>query len=299
MKPGPKMKPGIVLFILSLPLVLAFGAAAEGPAKQVVTGQPFVADYYPGARQGQYGIIVLNGSAGGKNDFMAEKFNAMGYPVLSLAYMDWEGAGTLPSTFEMIPLEYFAPARQWLMDQPGTRDDGVILYGLSKGAELALVLAAHDRAYKAVIATAPSSVVWSGIPANPGDDYAGVSSSWSLAGAPVPFIPYLHRTEFRTGSPTQMLDWHQASLDRASNRDAARIDVANIGGPVLLFSGGKDTVWPSATMGDQVCSTIVNAGQGRECRHVIYPEAPHLLGEWGPAARTEMRKLFDQLNGDR
>ena len=273
-------------------------------ASQHVHGQPtpvqtnaFDAVYYPTEETGLYGIIVFTGSAGGKNEFMAKKLNAMGYPVLSLAYFDWDSKGELPNSLELIPLEYISAAKQWLMDHPSTRNDGVIVYGVSKGAELALLLASYDQDYKAVIATAPSSVVWTGIPQNPSNDYSNVSSSWRYQGTPVDYIQYLNREPFREEGIT-MLDWHAASIHAATNYADARIKVENVEGPILLFSGGQDTVWPSAQMGNSLCAIANLTSKLPKCKHVIYEAAPHLLGDYGPDARLEMDRFLRKLNSE-
>ncbi|MBT6210887.1 MAG: hypothetical protein HOI35_12820 [Woeseia sp.] len=72
----------------------------------------------------------------------------------------------VPETLELISLEYFDAPKKWLMERSHTRGDGCSIYGLAKGAELALVLASHDSDYKAVVALAPSHVVGQGIPKN-------------------------------------------------------------------------------------------------------------------------------------
>ena len=86
---------------------------------------------------------------GAHRDDTARLIAEMGYEVLSLAYFDRNGSALVPESLEMIPLEYFVAPKKWLMERINTRNDGVIIYGLSKGAELALVLASHDKDYKA------------------------------------------------------------------------------------------------------------------------------------------------------
>lgn len=260
-----------------------------------VETQDFDGDFYAAANADQYGIIVLTGSAGGKNTFMAKKLSAMGYPVLSLAYFNWDSKTALPNSLELIPLNYLKKAKEWLMRNPNTRDDGVVVYGVSKGAELALLLASLDSDYKGVIATAPSAVVWNGIPQNPGNDYSEVSSSWLFEGEPVDYIQYVHREPFRKEGIT-MLDWHAASIQAADNFASARIKVEHIKGPLLLFSGGKDTVWPSVQMGNSICAIANLANSTNTCKHVIYETAPHLLGDYGPDARLEMERFLKAIN---
>ena len=48
----------------------------------------------------------------------------------------------------MIPLEYFDAPKKWLKDRLETRNNGVIVIGVSKGAELSLLLASNNQDYK-------------------------------------------------------------------------------------------------------------------------------------------------------
>ena len=109
---------------------------AQVPERMVVSGVSFDADHFASENSGRYGVIVLTGS------------------------------DLVPETLKLISLEYFDAPKKWLMERSHTRDDGCIIYGLSKGAELALVLASYDSDYKAVVALVPSHVVWQGNPKN-------------------------------------------------------------------------------------------------------------------------------------
>ena len=75
------------------------------------------------------------------------------------------GADNLPPDLRSIPLEYFSKASHWLSSQ----DKQVIpnyygLIGLSRGAELALLLGSRYSEVKGIVAIAPSSVVFPGPP---------------------------------------------------------------------------------------------------------------------------------------
>ena len=281
---------------LALAFLVSSTLGGQEIGAHAVSDVGFDAEYFPSDNKDRYGIIVLGGSGGGKETSLATAFSEMGYPVLSLAYFDKRGDGTIPKSLELIPLEYVDAAKDWLINREDTRNDGVIIYGISKGAELALILAARDAQYKGVIATAPSSVVWSGIPQNAGDDYTGVSSSWSENGKPLPFIPYVNRSEFRNDEENRMLDWHIASLDRADDFASAMIRVGNIKASLLLFSGGEDGAWPSNEMAASVCAIAAVSNSTVPCTHVNYENAPHTLGDKEPAARAEMGKFLELIN---
>ena len=159
------------------------------------------------------------------------------------------------------------------MERRNTRDDGVVIYGLSKGAELALVLASRDSDYKAVIALAPSHVVWQGNPKNFAD-LMSAPSSWSWKGQPLPFVPYVSNEEKESMGFTNR---HAASLTNKVAVERALISVENIDAPVLLLSGGMDTSWPAAKMGAEICSTVNSTHDNQSCSHIIYEKGDHLL----------------------
>jgi uncharacterized protein len=267
-----------------------------GQAQQFtpVAHPDFVADYYPGVKQGSFGVMVLGGAEGGKPNALAQRLAGFGYPVLSLAYFNEQG---LPNELEAIPLEYFTAPRAWLAAQQATRDDAVLVAGWSKGAELALILAARQPDYAGVVAIAPSSVVWAGIL----KDWQKVPrSSWTLADKPLAHVP------FQGGEGiTTLLALYENSLKNTKAVRSARIDVTKIAAPMLLLTGGQDEVWPSNDMASQICGQL----RADQCRHVNYPMAGHLLddehviggtkianAEAKAAANSELAAFLQRIN---
>jgi len=265
--------------LLNIPLVILAVTMTATEAQEItpttVESFSFDADFFNNGREGSYGVIVLTGSGGGKANYSAERIAEMGFDVLSLAYFDRNGTSIVPETLELIPLEYFEEPKQWLMDRPNTRNDGVILYGLSKGAELSLVLASHDSDYEAVIALAPSHVVWQGNPKNFANLLSS-PSSWSQGGQGLPFVPYVSNEE---RDQLGFSNRHAASLTNNSAVEEARIKVEDISGPVLLLSGSSDNNWPSSSMGAEICKTI-NSSKPESCSHIIYEGGDHLLSNF-------------------
>lgn len=269
------MKMKILNFCLVVLAVTITVAEAQEIGPIPVESSTFDANFFSNGREGSYGVIVLTGSGGGKADSTAERIAEMGFDVLSLAYFDRNGSSSVPETLELVPLEYFEEPKQWLMDRPNTRNDGVILYGLSKGAELALVLASYNNDYKAVTALAPSHVVWQGNPRNFANLLSS-PSSWSQDGKGLPFVPYVSTEERdRLGYSNR----HAASLTNISAVEEARIKVERISGPVLLLSGSSDNNWPASSIGAEICETINSANPDR-CNHIIYEGGDHLLSNF-------------------
>jgi len=218
-------------------------------------------------------LLVLGGSEGGNS---AEDVGALlashGYVCLALAYFDLD---SLPKTLEEIPLEYFQKALEWLTSQVFAQADRVGILGTSKGAEAALLIASRDRRIHAVVAYAPSSVVWSCLcPA------AG-KSSWSSNGTPVPFVPF---EEDPTNSPPAGFPLriglnYQHSLKNEPAIQRATIPVELINGPVLLVSGMDDQLWPSFGLGKLIMRRLTTRRHRFQDRQLAYQNAGHLIGK--------------------
>ncbi len=128
-------------------------------------------------------VLVLSGSSGRVEADRARMLASHGAAALSYR---WFGDGDLPPGICEIPLESFTP----YVDRLAELSDNLAIVGTSKGAEAALLLAAHDPRIRTVVAIAPTHVVWS----NVGPGYDGETlpwrSSWTLDGKPLPFVPF-------------------------------------------------------------------------------------------------------------
>lgn len=186
-------------------------------------------------------VLQLGGSIGGHGQFPAGLLASHGFPSLSLAYFKEDG---LPSTLKDIPLEYFAKALRWLGAQPGADPKRVVIIGVSRGGEAALLIAStYPDLVRGVISCTGGADVYG---ANPGPGMA-----WTLGGQPIPFGP---------------------------------IAVEKIAGPVVAFGAGQDAVGPSALAVEEIVNrarahgrrdivgyTYPKAGHGTGC---VIPNVP-------------------------
>ncbi|HEV2888517.1 MAG TPA: acyl-CoA thioesterase/bile acid-CoA:amino acid N-acyltransferase family protein, partial [Jatrophihabitans sp.] len=197
-------------------------------------------------------VLVFGGSEGGLSmGFAAGILAAHGYPALSLAYFKEPG---LPPSLADVPLEYFTRALALLRRQPGVDPKHVLVFGVSRGSEAALLLGSHfPRLVNGVIAGVPSSVVNPGYP-NP------ARSAWTLGGKPVPAIT---REEWTDTSPAD---------------PRAVIAVERIRGPVLLACGLQDQIWPSCVYQDAIASRLTSHHFGYRVIDLRYPDAGHDVG---------------------
>src|SRR3954452_12221726 len=86
------------------------------------------------------GVLLLGGSEGGVHERDARVLAGDGFTVLTVAYF---GAPGLPPGLVDVPLEYFFRGLDLLASRPRARTRlGVV--GGSRGAEAALLVAAHD-----------------------------------------------------------------------------------------------------------------------------------------------------------
>jgi len=228
--------------------------------------------FYSISDKPQQALILLGGSEGGKSwsDHPAhiQQFIDLGYAVLSLAYF---GADELLSHLRAIPLEYFTRAFRWLASQKGVISGKYTLLGVSRGAELALLMGSLYSEVKAVVAIAPSSVVFPGPPTGILDALRGQHSAWSLQGHEIPFVPLPYSwTTLRgmiTGKRSRMFE---AALRNADAVKAAAIPVEKTHGPVLLESFTQDQIWPSTLMASRLLDRLNSSGFRYYCRHNAY-----------------------------
>jgi dienelactone hydrolase len=197
----------------------------------------------PGAHH-HTAILLFGGSEGGLGvgvQWIADTLAAHGYPVLAVAYFAEPG---LPRLLANIRLEYFRSALRWLARQPQVDPKHMVTFGISRGGELSLLLAATfpDLIHGAV-GYVPSSRV--------NDGYDGASDpAWRYRGKPI-----------WAGIP---------------------IAVQRINGPVFVVGGGSDALWPSAASVREIAQELHGHDRSHDDITLVYPDAGHLVGEAVP-----------------
>lgn len=180
------------------------------------------------------------------------------------------------------PLETFFVATDHLVGLGCWR---IVYVGTSKGAEAALLAAAHDPRIDAVVAISPTSVVWGNI--GPGRD--GISwperSSWTLKGVPLPFVPT--DPNWNAGHVDGLVSYRglfEHCLTRFKQQaDRAAIPVEVTSAEIVLVAGGDDALWPSLDFARSIVRRREDAGKAT--RLVSAPDAGHrisLPGETTP-----------------
>lgn len=225
--------------------------------------------YRPAAGGGRRlpAILVLGGSEGGLDTIsgMAADFARQGYAALALAY--WREPG-LPQTLEGVPLEYFDQAVAWLKARPDIDPRGIGAIGWSRGSEAVLLLASRNPDVRAVVAVAPSGVVWKGL------NFANVPAShaaWTVGGQPLPFAT--PAALYRPDSP--MRGMFLSAMADVDNHPETEIPIERIRGPVLFISGSDDNLWPSRMLADRMMARLKAKGFGHGYAHLDYAGAGH------------------------
>ena len=269
-QPGPAVSPTEVEIGDALPY--AFFAKPEGDG-------PFPA------------LILLGGSEGGDGSArrFASAFLEQGYAVLGLPYYSPAYFGRpqqlpgLPKAFDALPLDNLETARNWLRGREDVRSAAIGIYGVSKGAEMALAGASRIDGFAAVAAIVPSDVIWEGW--GP-ETKPGEPSSFSWRGEALPFVPYLGmEAEFaKYADPvatvrlrTPQDAGRRANPDRVPN---ARIRVEDIDEPVLVAGGDADNTWNSGLMAQNIAERRAEASD-LETVAMIFPDAGHALSGTG------------------
>ena len=254
---------------------IAGAAFAAAPDPFMVREDNIVGRFHPVAgRKRRTTVIMLNGSDGGiPSAAFAGDLAAAGFPTLALAYVqDDEGQPAGVPNGAPIPLEYFFRALEWLKRRPEVDPARIVVMGLSRGAELALLLASQRRDIRGVIAFSPASHVWGA----PADLYRGTKfdrAFWSLDGRPLPF--QVNRPDFNV----PVRQW----FAKAPIVDAAAIRVEDIAGPTLLLSSTSDGEWPASDYANEIAARLKAKNFSYQVINRQYDDASHLLMGYGSA----------------
>lgn len=282
-------------FLLVLAVMIANAmqpAAAQEPSK-VAPGEILVGEAMPGsffaAPEGDGphpAIIVIGGSGGG--DVLVRRiapaFVEQGYAVFGLVYYSpaWFGRPAqfpmLPAAFDAIPVERAVEARDWLCARAEVDCQAIGIYGVSKGAEFALLVGSLADGIAGIAAIVPSDVVWEGW--GPGTE-PGASSSFSWRGEPLAFVPYdgmadeLAKFGRQGEEPRLRLPHDRGRHANPARAVEARIAVERIVAPVFLAGGDADDTWNSGEMAQAIAERRAEADL--PTTSLIFTDAGHGL----------------------
>jgi hypothetical protein len=292
----------ILFAVVVFTLGLSFGSrAANHPTwvEQPVNEAGLMGRLFVHEGKARPAVLVSGGAEGGMESMRstATHLADLGYNVFAFAYFGLPG---IRPQLVKVPLEDFCKALDWLHHQPFVGSCSVGMLGCSKGAEATLLVASMREDLGVVVAYVPTHVVWECID----EEHGSVASSWTRGGADIPFIPYKRLTAgdaylgggWVARAKEDLAPWQRATIDINNNwgwdclRDLhvaslavtqpedlnrALIPVEKIRAPLLLFSAGRDLVWPSQTSANAIESRLRKTKSKILFKNVTYPNAGH------------------------
>lgn len=219
-------------------------------------------------------IVTFGGSDGTPSYQIAELLAQAGYEVLALFYY---GLPNQRPALTEVPLDFYQEAEEYIGEHI-SGPEPITVYGLSKGAELALNLVTRYDSIDHAVLIAPGSYNFLGLDYQ---DYQNIKSSWTWRGES---LPYLNASQgdfsgfiqlmfnLATKGPLTFRPSYEQAVSQADNLEAARIKVENTKAKLLIIAGDDDLMWQSAKMAEEI-----QAARPENTEVIIYKEAGHLL----------------------
>lgn len=228
-------------------------------------------------------VIVLGGSSGGLSEPRAEKLAEEGFLAFALAYFGFE---SLPPRLHEIPLEYFEKAIVFLSEFT----DQIGLWGVSRGAELSLILGSlFPERIDAIAALVPSSAVYGAldIPSLP---------AWLYRGKPIapnaPFSLVCSETgECENCAICATPSFLDGMKDQAAF-ESSLIPVERLNCPLLLISAEDDQMWPSSIFASQIIERLKSRNSTIEVSYFNYPNVGHAPSRGSAGLHPILKRWF-------
>lgn len=227
--------------------------------------------------------------------------------ALGICYWNVEG---LPKSLTNVPLEPFEKAIQWLKNRGFLH---IYIYGISKGAELALLCASLMPQIEGVIALSPSHCVWGGIKGNGGlfSKSFVTESEFTWKGQALPCVAV--KADYRR-LIANLLKQRQMNMSFMYEKalenfdDDCAIKIENIKGNILFLYPENDTMWPSKLsvsymkerLGENYFAYEVEAIGYEKVSHIIVPLNPSKLKmfkverQYPKACQASRKDAFEQ-----
>lgn len=274
---------GIVLgcFVIALGAYTAWAIQSVDPDVLPAHHGKVDARFFAGPESAQpKPLLVAFGGAEGRNLWASrrweaerQKFLDEGYALLAVAYFGLPG---LPEKLDRIALEGVHAAIEQAARHPDVDGRCVALMGVSKGGELALLLASRYPDIDAVAAIVPGHAVFVAI------TDAMNTSSFSHEGEPVPFVPLPWKATLPLIAGDKRKVFDLMTADTAAV-ERALIPVERINGPVFFMSATQDEFWDSNGMSDAMMARLQAANFPHATAHVAiegdHPEPTRHLDE--------------------
>lgn len=223
-------------------------------------------------------ILMLGGSDGQMESLalMAGPLASRGFNVLIVPYF---GVNGLPENLEEVPLEYFEKIFRWMENNEIVSAKDIYLHGTSKGGELALLLASRYNQIKKVVAVEPHTYCFQALD---GLMSGKNVSSWSYQEKSIPFIAVDNniffedqKKDIEKGISFGFASTYKKSIEKANNREEARIKVENSEADILLICGKKDNIWNSFDACPKILKILKNHNYKHHAELLSYENMGH------------------------
>ncbi len=262
--------------------------SGPGVTRSEIRGEGFVGFLFEPAGGGPHpAVALISGTTGTQPvEPTAALLASRGYAAMVVGYM---GLESLPKTLCEIPLETLATAIRRLSAHPSVDGERVGVLCASVGAEGALAALSEIEGLdtRAVVAIAPSSVIWQAM----SEGRPPKKSSWTLGGEPLPWVP-MHGerlvpemikdkllkelSRYPRPSALRLRSAYSAGLRDRSAVEKAEIRVERIEAPILLVSGSDDQMWPAAEMAAALARRRAQARRSGD-KHLNLAQAGHII----------------------
>ena len=231
-------------------------------------------------------LVILGGSEGGmgmtseRRAAERQAYLDAGFALLVVGYFGLPG---IPSGLDRIELSGVLQAIANTRSNPAVDAEKLSVLGVSKGAELALLLASRSAQISTVVAVVGSEVVF----ASP--EWYSTGSSWSWQGQAMPFVPF----DWRSARPLlqgNIRQGHEIALQNQQAYQQALIPVQQMQADVLFISGTADELWPSSEMSDRMMQRLLQQQYQYRYLHLKINGAGH-----GGLAQLYQPKIIEFL----
>jgi len=203
---------------------------------------------------------------------MAKVIANNGYEVLALYFFGQENQ---PKHLCRIPIEFFRNVIVYIKEH-FTSLHPLSIIGVSKGAELALLLAENYNEIDNIILIAPSAYRFQGL------DIRNFASSWTYNNEDLPYISFKNvsilekikiNIEYAFMLPVKLKSYYDSAIENAINTEEARIKVEKFKGNILIFLGEDDGMWNSYSMAYKIKEAKTD-----NTEIVVYQNVGHAFG---------------------
>jgi esterase/lipase len=250
----------------------------------------FVGEFFYSDNPSNKTVVWLGGSGSGLavNAPIAAALASHGFNVLAVAYFGEKG---LPPQLSRIPLEYFEKVFAWLANNPLTAGKEIQVLGMSKGAEVALLLASRYPIITRMALFAPHAYCFQGIAFKD-------ESSWTYAGEDLPYIRLRNRwvyanmlRGFIKNEPFEFASVYSKGLAVAENKEEARIKIENAHADLLLITTKECGMWNTYDGCIQIMDTLRKHNYPQAYELVVYENAgePYYVPYVFPAGESSLQ----------